>query len=173
MKSAKTLLLLALLCPLMSNAQEKLTQAATEESAILAVITEQTRAYFERDYEAWLNTHVTTDYYTEHKYWDGWKEKVRRTNGWAAHEAKAKERFDPKKPTNKWNAAQYIRDNVNIRISRSGDMAWVTYTQQAVDPKTGEIVGQSYESRVMEKHDSQWKIAYLGYHYLPEEKLNH
>ncbi len=26
-----------------------------------------------------------------------------------------------------------------------------------------------YEKRVMEKHDGQWKIAYLGYQYLPKE----
>ena len=119
MKFAKTLLLLVFLCPIAAYAQAEMPKPGTEEAAILAVITEQTRAYFERDYEAWLNTHVTTDYYTEHKYWDGWTDKVRRTSGWAAHEKQAKKRFDPKKPKNKWNAAQYVRSNVNIRISQS------------------------------------------------------
>ncbi len=169
MKIAKAFLLMALLCPVISQAQAAQPKLSEEEAAIMAVITEQTRAYFERDYEAWLNAHVTTDYYTEHKYWNGWSEKVRTTRGWKAHEAQAKKRFDPTKPKSKWNEAQYIRSDINIRISKSGDMAWAAYSQKAVDPETGDIVGESYETRVMEKHDGQWKIAYLGYHYLPKE----
>lgn len=169
MKFAKSLLLLIMLCPIISQAQAEHPKLSEEEAAIMAVITEQTRAYFERDYEAWLNAHVTSNYYTEHKYWNGWSEKVRTTRGWTAHEAQAKPRFDPKKPKSKWNEAQYVRSDVNIRISKSGDMAWAAYSQKALDPETGEIVGESYETRVMEKHDGQWKIAYLGYHYLPKE----
>ena len=52
-----------LLFPLFSLAQTY----SVEEQAILDVITEQTRSYFERDYETWLASHVRADYYTEHK----------------------------------------------------------------------------------------------------------
>ena len=164
MKIVKAFFGLAFLFPMLCQAQTNNAQ----EQAILAVITEQTRSYFERDYEAWLATHVHAEYYKEHKYWDGWKDKVRVTNGWAENLENKKKQFDPNKPKDKWNAAKYQRKDISIRISESEDMAWVTYKQQAIDPESKEIVGQSYEMRVLEKQDGTWKIAFLGYHYLPE-----
>ena len=168
MKIAKLLVWLFLTLPFLGTAQTSPTPVEAEKEAILAVITEQTRAYFERDFAAWKNTHVQADYYTEFKYWEGWDDPVRAVRGWAGHEANVTPRFAPDQPKSVWNAAQYERSDIHIRLAASGDMAWVTYSQRAVDPETKEIHGASYETRVMEKHDGQWKIAYLGYHYLPE-----
>ena len=170
MKSAKTFLCLALLCPFFSFAQSNMETKDGDEQAILAVITEQTRAYFERDFEAWGNTHMQKDYYREFKYWEGWNDKVHTTIGWTENVDINKAQFDPKKPKSKWDSAKYVRSDVNIRVSGSGDMAWATFTQHAIDPKTQEVVGESYETRVMEKQNGQWKIAYLGYHYVPKEE---
>ncbi len=170
MKTIRTVFYALLFCPILCFAQSESLSTDSEEAAILAVITEQTRAYFERDFDAWVNSHVQAEYYREYKYWDGWQEKVRTVNGWNTVLEAKKSRFDPSKPKNIWNSAKYERSDINIRISASGDMAWVTYQQAARNPDTKELVGASYETRVMEKHDGQWKIAYLGYHYLPKEE---
>ncbi len=168
MKVANLFFLLFLTLPFFGTAQTSPTQVEAEKEAILAVITEQTRAYFERDFAAWKNAHVQADYYTEFKYWEGWDDPVRAVRGWTGHEANVAPNFAPDQPKSVWNAAQYERSDIHIRLAASGDMAWVTYSQRAVDPETKEIHGASYETRVMEKHDGQWKIAYLGYHYVPE-----
>ena len=166
MNIVKVSFCLVFLCPLLSYAQNY----SAEEQAIIDVITEQTRSYFERDYEAWLATHVDADYYREHKYYEEWKDKVRATKGWAKNLENKKKQFDPNKPRNKWNAAKYQRSDMVIRISEMKDMAWVTYNQKAIDPETKEKIGESYETRILEKKDGKWKIAYLGYHYLPKKK---
>ena len=167
MKIAKLIFCLALLCPILTNAQT----LNAEEQAIMDVIKEETRAAFERDYEAWKAVHVQSEYYREHTYWDGWKNPVRTTNGWAEKHEAMKDNFTKSKPKTAWNDAKYVRSNVNIRISVSKDMAWVTYDQKAVNPETKEVIGRSHEARCMEKHDGQWKIAYLSYHYLPKEQM--
>lgn len=172
MKIINLICLLVLAVPSFGIAQTASAQLEPEEQAIMAVITEQTRAYFERDFASWKQTHVHADYYTEFTYWDGWDDPVRVVRGWAGHEANVAPNFAPDQPKNVWNAAKYERSDINIRIAASGDMAWVTYAQRAVDPETKAIHGASYETRVMEKHDGQWKIAYLGYHYLPQAQMD-
>ena len=56
-----------------------------------------------------------------------------------------------------------MREHLNFRIQ--GDIAWVTCQQHGVatgDPKF-DMAGLSYKTRIFEKHDGQWKVAYLGY----------
>ena len=95
---------------------------------------------------------------------------MRVTNGWDENLENKKKQFDPGKPKSKWNSANYQKSDINIRLSESKDMAWVTYKQEAIDSETKELVGESYEMRVLEKQDGMWKIAYLGYHYLPPNR---
>ena len=166
MRIAKLIFCLALLCPVLIHAQN----LNAEEKAVMKVIKEETRANFERDKETWENSFVQTDYYREHTYWEGWKKNpVRTTQGWKVKYETNKGKFEKGKPKTAWNEAKYVRSNINIRISSAKDMAWVTYDQKAVNPETKEVLGRSHETRILEKHDGQWKIAYLGYHYLPKE----
>ena len=50
------------------------------------------------------------------------------------------------------------------------DVAWYTFEQESFDGKTKAVLSRSVETRMPEKHDGQWKIAYLGFHYLPLEE---
>jgi hypothetical protein len=61
------------------------------------------------------------------------------------------------------NHQNVARENFNIRIS--GDMAWVTFEQYGTDTgeKAMDMPGLSYETRILEKHNGQWKIAYIGW----------
>ena len=59
--------------------------------------------------------------------------------------------------------AKLVRERLNVRIY--ADVAWVTFEQHGV--ATGEprfdMPGLSYETRILEKHNGEWKVAYLGY----------
>ena len=46
-------------------------------------------------------------------------------------------------------------------------VAWVTFDQDSYEQGTGRPLGRSLETRILEKHDGQWRIADLGYLYLP------
>lgn len=169
--NSSIVVLLICLIPCLAFSQDTQQTFSPEEQAILDVITEETRSYFKRDVEAWKQTHVEADYYREYKYWDGWSDKVHTVNGWEQNMEMHQGNFNKKAPKSEWDSAKYIKSDVNIRISSSGDMAWVTFAQVAMNPKTKEVVGKSFETRVLEKHDGAWKIAYLGYHFLPKKAL--
>ena len=164
MKTIKYLFLLLIFIPIFSFSQN----LSKEEKAIMKVIAKETRAYFERDLEAWKATYVQTDYFRQHSYWEGWPTPVKSVQGWEAKLASSQNRFDPERPKDVWDGSKYEKENLNIRISKSGDMAWVTFTETAIHSQTKERVGEAIGTRVMEKHDGQWKIAYLGYHYFPK-----
>ncbi len=62
-----------------------------------------------------------------------------------------------------------IRDlNVQIR----GDVAWVTFKQISRDQKTGKFLGEALETKILEKENREWKIAYLNFLYLPADQEN-
>ena len=47
-------------------------------------------------------------------------------------------------------------------------MAWYTFEQYSYEKDTRKLLGKSLETRILEKENGQWKIAYLGYHYFPD-----
>jgi len=66
-------------------------------------------------------------------------------------------------------ATEVRRENITLRVGQ--DMAWVTFDQYAGD--TGEpdmdMPGLSRETRVLEKRDGEWRIAYHCYiHQTPD-----
>lgn len=54
------------------------------------------------------------------------------------------------------------RENFNLRVA--GDMAWVTFDQEAptMTGWTLGVSGYSREMRVLEKHDGEWRIAFFA-----------
>jgi hypothetical protein len=56
MKTLKVLIILGLFSPVSTWAQASVDGLTEEEKEIMQVITEQTRSYFERDFESWKNT---------------------------------------------------------------------------------------------------------------------
>ena len=53
------------------------------------------------------------------------------------------------------------REQINLQVR--GDAAWVTYNQYGAD--TGDarmdMPGLSRETKILEKHEGQWKLAYV------------
>jgi hypothetical protein len=66
-------------------------------------------------------------------------------------------------PTSNPASANVRRENVNMRVSDR--MTRVTFDQYGAD--TGEpdmdMPGSSCETRILEKHDGDWKIVYVGW----------
>lgn len=77
--------------------------------------------------------------------------------GWDAIEERVRHLFADPRFRNPSYAHDTTVENLDLRIS--GDMAWATYNQ--IYP--GESAGPSYEVRFFERHEGQWRIAFLGF----------
>ncbi len=139
-----------------------------ESEKIMNTIHEEYKAYFVKDYEAWQSKFIQEDYFKYWGYWDGYPEKIRQYNTWEElDEGKQKRMAGETKIYWDENAGMEIRDlNVQIR----GEVAWVTFKQISRDQKTGEFLGEALETKILEKEDGVWKIAYLNFLYLPTEE---
>ena len=131
-----------------------------EKEAILKVIGEESAGFWEKDFERYAACWVQEPHVRTMGWWAdggvtvvaGWQERAKRTR---AHMAASPE----PNPT----ATKVIRKNMNMRIFK--DVAWLTFDQYGED--TGDdlmdMPGLSRETRILEKHDGQWKIAYVGW----------
>ncbi len=140
-----------------------------ESRKIMDVIKLEHRAYFEKDYNAWQSTYVQADYLKYWGFWEGYDEKVRQYNSWQEVSADKKNRFDGE-ITAYWDENKVGMDISDLNIQIRGDVAWVTFKQKTKDQVTGESLGEALETKILERIDGQWKIAYLNFLYLPMEK---
>jgi hypothetical protein len=136
------------------------TALEEEKAAILEVIERQAAAFWAKNFQRWADTWVHAPYVRRL----GWSEAggVSSVEGWEAIGARMKKSMaDNPKPN--LTPAKLVRERLNFRIY--GDVAWVTFEQHGVS--TGEprfdMSGLSYETRILEKHNGEWKVAYLGY----------
>src|SRR5262245_54972922 len=131
-----------------------------EKAAVLEVIERQAAAFWAKDFQRWADTWVHAAYVRRL----GWSEVggVSSIEGWEAIGQGMKQNMADN-PTPNRTAAKLVRDHINVRIS--GDVAWVTFEQHAAS--TGEarfdMPGLSYETRILERRDGKWKVAYLSY----------
>jgi hypothetical protein len=131
-----------------------------EKAAIVEVIERQAAAFWAKDFEGWADTWVHAPYVRRL----GWSPTggVVSVEGWEAIGARMQKNMaaDPKPNL---TPAKLVRDRLEFRIY--GDVAWLTFEQHGV--ATGEprfdMPGLSYETRILEKHDGKWRVAYLGY----------
>lgn len=131
-----------------------------EEAAILQVIGEESAGFWNKDFARYANCWVQEPHVRTMGWWadggvtvvEGWEERAQRTQ---AHMTASPE----PNPT----ATDVIRKNMNIRIFR--DVAWLTFDQYGADTgdETMDMPGLSRETRILEKQDGQWKIAYVGW----------
>ncbi|MCB0839766.1 MAG: nuclear transport factor 2 family protein [Bacteroidetes bacterium] len=131
-----------------------------EKAAIMELINEESAAFWDKDYERFAACWVHGPHVRTMGWWEdggvtvveGWEERSRRTQ---EHMAASPE----PNPT----ANNVIRKNVNIRIYR--DVAWLTFDQYGEDTgdQTMDMPGLSRETRILEKEDGKWKIAYVGW----------
>jgi hypothetical protein len=145
-----------------SSAASPKEEAASEDekAAILEVIDRQATAFWAKDFQRWADTWVHAPYIRRL----GWSEPggVSSVEGWEAIGARMKKSM-AENPKPNLTPARLVRERLNFRIY--ADVAWVTFEQHGVS--TGEprfdMPGLSHETRILEKHNGQWKVAYLGY----------
>jgi len=137
-----------------------------EKAAIQAVIAKETSAYYQQDFEGWKSTYLDSPHFRKYGYWEGFPEKVVFYNGFEPLKAEKKLQFE--KNETLWQGSTEERKNENFRISP--DMAWYAFEQFSYEKDTKKFLGKSLETRILEKENGVWKIAYLGYHYFPMEE---
>ena len=138
---------------------------AVEKEKIKAVIASETESYYKQDFAAWRKNFLDDPAFRQYSYWEGWPEKVQFYNGFKALEEVKRSQFQENRTI--WKGSRDTRENENFRIS--SDMAWYTFEQSSWESGTDKFLGKSLETRILEKVDGEWKIAYLGYHYFPTD----
>ena len=167
MKSIFFIILTSLLTICFACGQSKTIDLEGEKQAIRAVLKQETEAYYRQDFNTWKATYVDAPYFRSYGYWDGYPEKVRYYNGFDTLRNFKKKQFDENRTF--WIGSTEELSNENFRIY--GDVAWFTAEQVSFAKDTKKILGRSVETRILEKHDGKWKIAYLGFHYLPDSAV--
>ena len=135
-----------------------------EKAAIKNVIAAETEAYYKQDYDRWRSTYVNDAHFRSYGYWEGYPEKVRYYNGFDTLGKFKKKQFEDDRTY--WQGSIEERFNENFRIFPG--VAWYTFEQVSYDSTKQKVYGRSVETRILEKQDGQWKIAYLGFHYIPD-----
>ena len=139
-----------------------------EKAAIQAVIAKETESYYKQDYEAWKSTYLQSPQFRMFGYWEGYPEKITTNIGFESRAAEKKKQFDANETL--WQGSVEERSNENFRIS--ADMAWYTFEQNSYEKDTRKFLGKSLETRILEKVNGEWKIAYLAFHYYPMPEEN-
>jgi len=139
-----------------------------EKTAIQAIIALETESYYKQDFETWKSTYLQTAAFRKFGYWEGYPEKVVSYNGFESLAADKKKQFDNNETL--WQGSTEERTNENFQITN--DMAWYTFEQSSYEKDTRKFLGKSLETRILQKENGEWKIAFLGFHYYPEVVSN-
>ncbi|MBR9923101.1 MAG: hypothetical protein GYB31_19915 [Bacteroidetes bacterium] len=137
------LLLFSFLLPLsVLQAQEKYTQ---EQQEIIDVIENESKHFWARDYKQWKETWIQTEYIV----WTvATRDGIQQYKGWNDWSLAVMELFAESPEPQEYNVRKY-----NYEFHIYGDGAWVTFTQD-----TG---NESMETRILERKDGNWKIAFV------------
>jgi hypothetical protein len=131
-----------------------------ERTAIMQVIAAESAAFWHKDFAAWAQYWRHTGYVRMMGWWA--RGGVTVIEGWEALSQRIKSTMSANPEPNP-TAVHVRRENVNLRIN--GNMAWATYDQVGQD--TGDVAmdmpGLSRETRILEKHQGEWKIVYAGW----------
>jgi hypothetical protein len=136
------------------------TNQPDESAAIMRVIARESEEFWNKDYDAWAQCWLHAPYVRVVGWWARGGVTVIEGFDVLGNRMKENMRTNPEpNPT----ASQVRRENINLRIAQ--DMAWVTFDQHGQD--TGEpdmdMPGVSRETRILEKHNGEWKIVYAGW----------
>ncbi len=156
------------ICFILVNCKQQKQEICTvdyekEKAAIKAIISKETESYYKQDFEAWKGTYLQSSAFRLFGYWEGYPEKVVSNLGFESLAKVKKEQFDSNETL--WQGSIEERTNENFRISTN--MAWYTFEQNSYEKDTRKFLGKSLETRILEKENGEWKIAYLGFHYYP------
>ncbi len=131
-----------------------------DSAAIMSVIDGESAAFWNKDYDKWASYWVQEPYIRTMGWWKGGGVTV--VEGWDERAERSKENFQASPEANP-TATKVRRENVNLRIYK--DVAWLTFDQYGQD--TGDTLmdmpGRSRETRILEKKNDSWRIAYAGW----------
>ena len=141
----------------LKDTDETLTTLA-EEEAVKKVIIAETEAFWDKDFQKLSNCWAQEEYVRVVGWWEHGGISVRK--GWSVIGARMHKQITEHPEKNHQNVT---RENFNVRVS--GNMAWATFDQYGTDTgeKAMDMPGLSYETRILEKHNGQWKIVYVGW----------
>ena len=131
-----------------------LTPGTTADDAeIIAVINAETQCFAQADFDGWANawlhdarSHMVLTSSIGQSVLQGWDTVAAHTTHALVH----------------GGGCGMIRfDQTNFQISVEGNTAWVTFDQTAEDKDGG--TWDSFETRVLERINGQWKIVYLSF----------
>lgn len=152
-----------------TTSQPAASERAKDSLEIMDVLWGEYKAYFEKDYQAWAAKFVHDDYVRYWGFWEGYPEQVRQYNGWKMLDEDKRKRMagEIKAYWDQNNPGMEMSD-INLQIR--GNVAWITFRSVSKDTKTGAFLGESLETKILEKVNGEWKIAYLNFLYLPLQK---
>lgn len=131
-----------------------------DSAAIMNTIEGESAAFWNKDYDKWASYWVHEPYIRTMGWWKGGGVTV--VEGWDERAERSKGNFEVSPDANP-TATRVRRENINLRIYK--DVAWLTFDQYGED--TGDTLmdmpGRSRETRILEKHDNTWRIAYAGW----------
>ncbi|GMN08557.1 hypothetical protein MTsPCn5_39470 [Croceitalea sp. MTPC5] len=131
---------------IVETANEK-PNSTEEKKAILKTLNDETKAAFERDYDAWQKKWVHDPNITK-TYIDFEKGTFSEALGWNEISQFVKTFMDEHPEP---EPLPELLNKIEVRLYGNG--AWVTYGQQ------DSLRGRKRETRLMEKIDGEWKIA--------------
>ena len=135
-------------------------QADDDVAAITALIHRNRIAIWMRDFETWSSCFVHEPYLARWGWWALGGLFVRR--GWTDISERLRREMQ-ERPEPQPRMAHETR-LVNLQLQVHGDMAWATFEQHYPGGSVWNgkrAPGLSYEARVFERHDGEWKIAFL------------
>lgn len=132
----------------------------SDEAAIMAVIEAEAAAYWNKDFDAFARCWVHGPHARRMGWWE--RSGIRLQRGWDEIAARMRQVM-AESPEPNPNAGRVRRDDVNIRVI--GDMAWMTFDQTGIDTgdRDMDMPGVSHETRVLERHGGEWRLAYVGF----------
>jgi hypothetical protein len=131
-----------------------------DNAAVIQVIAAESAAFWDKDFAAWSQCWQHAAYVRMIGWWA--RGGVMVLEGWDALSDRIKTSMTGNPEPNP-TALHVRRENINLRIN--GNVAWITFDQYGQD--TGDLAmdmpGLSRETRILEKHQGEWKIVYAGW----------
>lgn len=140
-----------------------------EKAAILKVLEGESAAFWNKDFDGYASYWLHEDYIRTLGWWK--QGGVTVVEGWEERGSRTKSHMETS-PEQNATATQVRRENINLRVYP--EVAWMTFDQYGAD--TGDtlmdMAGLSRETRIFEKHNGEWKIAYVGWLLEESKKTN-
>ena len=133
---------------------EKKVDIEKEKEAILALITEETQAYHDKDYERFAACYVQDE--SNIRILGGENEKMSYIVGYEKVGSGFKEWFENNPEPTQNNE---VKKNFTIKVYK--DCAWIVFEEEDFTDE-GESNGKGIGTNFLEKVDGKWKIAYLS-----------